>query len=227
MLLFRPHIALLSTAALAGATLFGSKSGPVAKALLIAVALGALSIIAGTVERSLIVDLSDPASVGAFLEEQKQRAEWISGATNLQNSSFLVRLFSLLFRPLFIDAGGLFGLISSVENLVYVVVLGFMAMRWREGVQLFRAGLEFRFAFFFTVTLAILLALTYYNVGLGLRQKTMMMPALLTLFAAQWMLHRARVHYWAYAARMQGEIDTEPLGALAPSGAGDLSMKAP
>jgi hypothetical protein len=200
MLFFRPHIALLAAGAHAGAALFGSKSSLIVKAFLVAVCIGALAIVAGTVEKSLIVDLSDPASVGAFLEQQQQRAGWIPGATNLQNSFFLVRLFSLLFRPLFIDAGGIFGLVSSFENLAYIVVIGFMTWNWREGVQLFRAALEYRFAFFFALTLTVLLALTYYNVGLGLRQKTMMMPALLSFFAAQWMLHRARINYWTYAA---------------------------
>ena len=200
MLLFRPHIALLATAALAGGAFFGSRSGAVVKISLIAVALAALSVVAGTVERSLVVDLSDPSSVGAFLEAQQQKSEWIEGATNLQSSFFLFRLVSLLFRPFFIDAGGAFGLISSVENLVYLFIIGFMVWNWRDGVAVFRSSLAFRFGFFFAVVLTILLTMTYYNVGLGLRQKTMMMPGLLTLFAAQWTIHRARVHYRFYGS---------------------------
>lgn len=218
MLLFRPHIALLATAALAGAAFFGGRSGTVTRIFLIVVALAALSIVAGTVERSLTVDLSDPSSVGALLEQQQQKTAWIGGATNLQNSFFLIRLFSLLFRPLFIDAGGAFGLISSVENLVYVFVIGFMVRNWREGIEVFRAELIFRYAFFFAVTVMFLLALTYYNVGLGLRQKTMMMPALLTFFTGQWMLHRARAHYRAYGGDVRpseaSEFDPERADAV-------------
>lgn len=225
MILFRPHIALLATASVAVGILFGSRSGPVVKILLVVIALGALSLVIGTVQQSLAVNLSDPSSVGAFLEAQQQRAEWIPGATNLQNSFFLVRLLSLLFRPLFIDAGGAFGLISSVENLAYLAVIGFMVWNWREGVQIFRAGLEFRFAIIFAVTLTILLTLTYYNVGLGLRQKTMIMPALLAFFSAQWMLHRARLNYWTYARQIHQDQD-QPIGKPAPSGAGDVPMRA-
>lgn len=200
MLLFRPHIALLATAALAGAAFFGSRSAALVKISLIVVALAALGIVAGTVERSLVVDLSDPSSVGAFLEEQQQRAEWIAGATNLQNAFFLVRLGSLLFRPFFIDAGGAFGLVSSVENLVYLFVIGFMAWNWRDGLSVFRSSLAFRFGVFFSLVLIVLLTMTYYNVGLGLRQKTMMMPGLLAFFAAQWMVHRSRLHYRIYGS---------------------------
>ena len=198
MLLFRPHIALLATAALAGGAFFGGRSSAVVKISLIVVALGALSVVAGTVQRSLVVDLTDPASVGSFLERQQQRAEWIEGATNLQSAAFPIRLLSLLFRPFFVDAGGAFGLVSSVENLILMFVIGFMVWNWRDGLAAFRSSLPFRFGFLFSVVLIILLTLTYYNVGLGLRQKTMMMPGVLTLFAAQWMLQRARTHYRMY-----------------------------
>jgi hypothetical protein len=202
MLLFRPHIALLATAALAGGAFFGSRSGALAKISLVVVALVAVSIIAGTVERTLTVNLSDPSSVGAFLEKQQQRAQWIPGATNLQDAFVLVRLFSLLFRPLFVDASGAFGLVSSAENLVYLFIFAFMAWAWKEGIIAFRSALVVRFAFFFAAGVTVLLTLTYYNVGLGLRQKTMFMPAVLTCFAAQWMLRRARTHWRLYGGDM-------------------------
>jgi hypothetical protein len=193
MLLFRPHIALLATAAFAGAIFFGRLSGPVTKVLLVTVALAALGIVAGTVQESLTVDVSNPASVGAYLERQQQNTKMIPGAADFQNSFVLMRLVSLLFRPLFFDARGAFGLITSLENLVYIFVIGFMILRWRDGVRLFRVELVFRFAFFFALAVMMLLTITYYNVGLGLRQKTMIMPALLTFFTGQWTLRRARL----------------------------------
>lgn len=202
MVLFRPHIALLATAALAGGAFFGSRSGALAKISLVAVALVAVGIVAGTVEQSLTVNLTDPSSVGAFLEKQQQRSQWVQGATNLQDAFFLLRLFSLLFRPLFIDASGAFGLVSSAENLIYILVFGFMIWAWRDGVIAFRSELVFRFGLFFALAVMFLLTLTYYNVGLGLRQKTMFMPALLTFFTAQWMLRRARAHFRFYGGEM-------------------------
>jgi hypothetical protein len=217
MLLFRPHIALLGSASLAAAAFFGGRS-LLAKIFLVAIAIGALVVVAGTVERSLVVDLSDPSSVGAFLERQQQRAGWIEGATNLQDTIFPVRLLSLLFRPMFVDAGGIFGLISSIENLAYVVIVGSMLRFWREGVDLFRAELVLRFGFFFAITLTVLLSLTYYNVGLGLRQKTMIMPAMLTFFAAQWILYRSRIHYRTFGGgSVRPETLLSPAGTRGPS----------
>jgi len=104
-----------------------------------------------------------------------------------------VRLVSLLFRPFFFDAQGLFALISSVENVAYLFIIGFMVRAWKNGVLIFRTAVFFRFAFFFAVALIALLTIVYYNVGLGLRQKTMIMPALLTFFGGQWMTRGARL----------------------------------
>ena len=65
---------------------------------------------------------------------------------------------------------------------------------WRSGTALAvaRAAMFARFALFFFVMLTILLAMVNYNVGLGLRQKMMMMPALLVFFAAMMAVRRAR-----------------------------------
>jgi hypothetical protein len=49
---------------------------------------------------------------------------------------------------------------------------------------MFRQIMLVRYSLIFAVALIALLSLVYYNVGLGLRQKMMMMPGLLTVFAA-------------------------------------------
>ena len=193
MVLFRPHIALLATASLAFAILFG-KGAPIwQKAFLGVIAAGAVDVVVGSVEETFSFNVSDPASVGAFLERQQSSAQIFADAADLQNSFFLIRLLSLLFRPLFLDADGIFGLVSSFENLAYIFIIGFMIYAWKDLVLLFRATLVYRFTFFFALVLTALLTLVYYNVGLGLRQRTMIMPALLMLFAAQWIFRRARL----------------------------------
>jgi hypothetical protein len=55
-----------------------------------------------------------------------------------------------------------------------------------------QAALFARFAILFFILLVILLALVNYNVGLGLRQKMMTMPALLVFFAAMVAVREAR-----------------------------------
>lgn len=193
MVLFRPHIALLAAAALACASFFGSETRPLQKIMLVLVALIAIGSVAGSVESSFSLDLSNPASIGAYLEKQQANLQGTSGAADFQNAFFGLRLVSLLFRPFFFDAQGLFAFISSVENLAYLFIVGFMVRAWKDGVLIFRAAVFFRFAFFFAVALTVLLTMVYYNVGLGLRQKTMVMPALLTFFGGQWMMRGTRL----------------------------------
>ena len=192
MVLFRPHIALLATAAFAISSLFGRQTPTWQKIILLIIAAAAVSVVLGTVQRSFGIEVSNPASVGAYLEKQQNATQRFADAADLQNSSFLIRLASLLFRPLFFDAGNIYGFVSSLENLGYIFIIGFMVWAWREGFFLFRTEMLYRFSFFFALALTALLTLMYYNVGLGLRQRTMMMPALLTLFAGQWILRRRR-----------------------------------
>jgi len=95
-----------------------------------------------------------------------------------------VAMLSLLFRPFFFDAGGFEGLIASFENLVLVGIFGYFIYRFGWLRKLFTGTLVVRYAVFFAFLVTMMLSLTYYNVGLGLRQKMMMMPAILMIFAA-------------------------------------------
>jgi hypothetical protein len=65
-----------------------------------------------------------------------------------------------------------------------VVMVGTLLWRFGDSVRLARQVFFLRFALVFAGTLALLLSMVYYNVGLGLRQKVMFMPALLTFFVA-------------------------------------------
>jgi hypothetical protein len=110
---------------------------------------------------------------------QVESQEGGSGA----QGSYPVRVVSLLFRPFFFDAGGIPGLIASFENLVLLFIFGFMAYHFRILRELFRRVMLIRYCVIFSLTVILLLATVYYNVGLGLRQKMMAMPTLLTLLA--------------------------------------------
>ncbi|MET1112344.1 MAG: hypothetical protein ABWX67_12525, partial [Allosphingosinicella sp.] len=67
---------------------------------------------------------------------------------------------------------------------VLLVVIVTLLWSFRTSVAVARAAMFARFAGLFFILLTILLAMVNYNVGLGLRQKMMMMPALLVFFAA-------------------------------------------
>ena len=192
MVLFRPYIALVALAALALTVVLDARVGKFIKIGLFGLAVGGLIFVLGTVQSTFNVDVTNAESVGDFFQRQSEMAEQDEGGSAVVGASFPVRVLSLLFRPFFIDSGGAFGLIASLENLVLLVVIFTILRRFRTAVSLFRSAFFVRFSILFALALIVLLSLVYYNVGLGLRQKIMFMPALLTLFAATLAVRRVR-----------------------------------
>lgn len=222
MVLFRPHVALIAAAAIAFAEFFDRRSNPLTKAALLAAAFAGLITLAGTVEATLNVDVSSTRSMGEFFERQSTVAEKVGGTTNVMDASFPVRLLSLLFRPLFFDANGIFAIVASFENLVYIFLFGFLVYHLRGTARVARGVFFLRFAAVFGTLLIILLTFVYYNVGLGARQKMMMVPPVFALFVAHWGLHSQKVQQRRAAAvaaaaeRRAEKIHGEPSPEMKP-----------
>lgn len=193
MAAFRPHIAFAATISLAVAAFFDPRSKGYVKLVLFAFAAMGAAAVAGTIQSAFSVDVTNADSVSDFVARQSQVSTTIGGTTAVVGASFPVRLLSLLFRPMFIDAQGVFGLIASVENVFLVFVIGTLIVRFRDSLKLARQIFFLRFAFIFFAVLALMLALVYYNVGLGLRQKMMFMPGLLTFFIAVWAVRQVKM----------------------------------
>ena len=192
-LMVRPHIALIALVALALTVLFARKTSLIVRVALFAVVLGGIGSVAGLVQNSFQgLNISNADSVSEFIETKSSVSEESGGDANIVGAAFPVKLFALLFRPLFIDATGILGYVASLENVILFLVIGGLVWRFRTSLAVVRAAFFARFAGFFFIMLTILLALVNYNVGLGLRQKMMMMPALLTLFAAMLAVRSAR-----------------------------------
>jgi hypothetical protein len=201
MTLFRPHIALVATIALAVAAFFDPKARGYVKVFLFVIAMGAAGIVAGSVQSSFSVDVTSAESLGEFFSRQSETTQKISGTTAVTGASYPVRLLSLLFRPMFLDAQGAFGLIASLENVFIIIVLATLFRNFGQLMRMIRQVFFIRFAAVFAVILIVLLSMVYYNVGLGLRQKIMFMPALLTMFVAVLAVRRseARAPALSYA----------------------------
>lgn len=184
MTLFRPHIAALAVASLAGAIFLDRDTRGIPKMLLGGLALVGIVIVAGTIQSTYQLDITNSDAVSDFLARQSRVSAVAEGTTSVGDVGFITGVFSLLFRPLFFDANGIEGLIVSFENLVIVGIFAYFIWRARWLGPLFRGVLVVRYSVFFAALVTFMLALTYYNVGLGLRQKMMMMPAILTIFCA-------------------------------------------
>ncbi|MFN3388535.1 MAG: hypothetical protein ACK40O_06345 [Allosphingosinicella sp.] len=194
MVLVRPHVALIALMALALATFFDPRTKGYMKAGLLVVALAGLGVVAGTVRSTFRLDVTSVDSVSDFLTTKSEVFETIEGGSAVIGASFPERVLSLLFRPMFVDAEDMFGLIASAENLLLLIIVGTILFRLGTAAALARQALFLRFSLLFALGLVLMLSAVYYNVGLGLRQKMMMMPALLTFFVSLIAVRRVRRH---------------------------------
>lgn len=192
-LVVRPHIALIAMIALTLTVLLQRNTKFLTRAALLTVAVSGVGMVGSLVQSSFYgLNLSNADSVSEFIETKSSVSEESGGDMSIIGASFPVKLVSLLFRPFFVDANGLLGYVASMENVVLLIVI--LTLLWRSGLSLAvaRRTLFARFAILFFVMLTLLLAMVNYNVGLGLRQKMMMMPALLVFLATVLAVRAAR-----------------------------------
>lgn len=201
MLVIRPHIALLCLTALA-ATVIVARSVQ----LHVRIGLGFLGIAGvalafSTVQATFQVDLSSAQSVSELLEARETIIETEDAGSTVVTGSYPVRMFSLLFRPLFFDTSGFVGYVASAENLLLLFLVALLIYRYKSLMLLSRKVLFLRFALFYSIFLVLMLTLTYYNVGLGSRQKSaMIMPVLLIIIMTTAAFAQARTRRSAAAA---------------------------
>ena len=184
LLLIRPHVALIALTAMA-MTVFVDKSTRLRTKVVLFVSAGfgaAYSVY--SVWSTFEIDLTSADAISDRLaaRESFAQSEEIGGGSRF-DAALPLRILSLLFRPLFIDARNAMELIISAENAFVLFVVGTLILKGRAVLALVRAVPFARFSLVFTMALVLVLGLAYYNVCLGLRQKwTMIMPGLLVLY---------------------------------------------
>lgn len=185
MILVRPHIALLAVTALLAAIFFDRQTKPLTKMAMGVLAAGGFVVAAATVRSTFGIDVSNVDAVSDYITRTSKISDVVEGSTNVSGLGFPAKLFSLMFRPFFFDSGGtLPSLIASVENALLMLFCFYALYRVKLLILLFRRVFYIRFAVIYAAMVTVLLAMIYYNVGLGLRQKTMVMPALMVILAA-------------------------------------------
>ncbi len=191
MLAFRPHVTLIAVISLAIAVISGRGVKPAARFILFAIMISSTAVLIRTIQNSLEVNLSSAGSIANYVEYQTETAATAAAAGGtLISQSFPAKVISLLFRPFFVDAGGLFGLIASLQNLFMVFAAFVLIRNFRIWRAMFRDSLTIRFATAFLIALMMMLSIMYYNVGLGLRQREMFTPPLYLIFAAIYLVTR-------------------------------------
>lgn len=193
----RPHIMLVILISSAIGFVFTTKGISMALRVtfLVAVAAAFFFIYKDVL---VLVDVSEEQFASGNVDFSG-RARELSRATSkvdINSYNLPMKLFTFLYRPLFIDAPGALGIIVSFENIIYLLftwkVLNASGFRY-----LLTANFLVKTAFFSFLSVSIALAQVSGNLGLAMRQKSQVM--ILFLFVVVSFLDRQKLEAYQRA----------------------------
>jgi len=138
-----------------------------------------------------VIEFTEVTNFNVFnSNELESKASSLARATSgvdISSYSIPLKLFSFWFRPLFIDAPNIVGLIVSFENLYYIYIFSIVIIYgYKYWVHL---NGWYRICIIMFILSSVVLSQVTGNLGIALRQKAQIMP-LLFIFASKLILLR-------------------------------------
>ena len=144
------------------------------KVVVVVVALAAMGPLFQQTFAYVGVDASDADAIEEWSEKRTSDLKKANSAVDLENYSQPMKLFTFLFRPLFIDSPNALGLIVSVENLIYLLLfIRCCSPRFLKFIVKSPWMVKMALTTFFVVSIA--LAQISSNMGIAIRQKSQVM----------------------------------------------------
>ena len=121
-------------------------------------------------------------SVSIYLDKRQGYTFEGGSAVDIRDYNIPLKFFTFLFRPLFFDAKGTLWWMVSVENLILLILaaLTFSRKLWPLLFK-YRVSFFMRFNFFFFLVGLTAFSLSIANMGIAIRQKTMLMPSFIII----------------------------------------------
>jgi len=132
-------------------------------------------------QQFLALDTFDAESVAEYVQRRQEYNLGGGSSLDLSEYPFPIQFFTYMYRPLFFDANGILGLIVSIENLIYLIATLICIPRLVRLLSGTENAFFWRLNFFFWTLSTAVLATTTANLGIAMRQKTMVLPSLLVL----------------------------------------------
>ena len=121
-------------------------------------------------------------SISDFVAHRQTLINYGGSAVEIGKYPFIFQLFTYIYRPLFIDAGNIMMLATSVENaLLLFLTINLISPYFCRYISRRATFLE-KYAIIYFWILLIPLAVTTSNLGVAARQKYMFIPALFIVF---------------------------------------------
>ncbi len=171
--MIRPHLSLVMVGGfLLGVVLSGkSINGWVKLGLVIVSSIAAYYFLQSSLE--IATDWQSD-NLADFLENRSASLQQAGSGVDISNYNIFMKLFTFWFRPLFVDSGGVLGLITSFENSIYLfflfIIIRYAAPRFSQWNGWYKSAL---FIFLFG---SLALSQITSNLGIAMRQKAQLMP---------------------------------------------------
>jgi hypothetical protein len=173
----RPHIAMVMVVGFGMALVLSSKGvSAFGRIAFLIISVVVFILISSTVlsfigvEEDSIQNYEDISSIRA----KNLSRRTVGSAIDISSYSIPAKIATFFYRPLFFDAGNLFGLVISMENLFFVV-LTLSVFRGRSLLELVRAPVFLKACFFILFATAYFMSSSLSNLGIIIRQKNMVM----------------------------------------------------
>ncbi len=190
MLLIRPHIAGIMIIALALSLVITNKQISLINRVAIATVVASVAIILVPFAVNY-AGIENITEVNEYIKIRQGYNMEGGGSVDISNMPLPMQVFTYLFRPLPYEAHNVFAFISSLDNLV-LLLLFLYAIRFTRIRLDIPAKANHAFLWLYIISSTLILAMTTANLGISARQKWMIMPMLLYLLFAGIAAQRAR-----------------------------------
>ena len=192
MLAVRPQITPFVMAGIVGSVLISKRTTQRLKLALAPLAAVGLVLFMFRAAESMNMDSLSFEGVSAFIDRQQGFSEEYGSGNRLDNQLLPIKVFSLMFRPFWIDAGGMMGYVASAENTILLFFCLYLLYNWKVLWELSRNVFVVGYCCIYAPLVIVSLSLVNYNIGLGQRMKMMAVPAILMLVGTIYMYNFVR-----------------------------------
>jgi hypothetical protein len=210
----RPHIMLIVLVSSAIGFVFSTREISLSWKLVFLVgATVAFIFIYQDVLTLIGIDQDEFVSQGLDLTHRASELTKAASGIDISSYNLPLQIFTFLYRPLFVDAPGILGLIVSVENVFYLLMTFKLFSSLRGFKFLFGGTSLTKAAFLSFFTVSIALAQISGNLGLAMRQKSQVM--ILFMFVVISFLDHVKLQRWKQSRAASLRMTKKrPVGAL-------------
>jgi len=173
----RPHVFLFVAVGTVLGYMSGKEKISFGRKLLIYIAMiGGLVLVQDQILGVVGLENSDDL-IGGFEDFSEDRSESLSesgSGVDMSSYSLPLKLFTFWFRPLFFDAPGLLGIITSVENLLYLLL--FFKIIKKDFIKfILKSNVVVKMSLVVFLLSSFAMTFVMSNLGIIMRQKSMVM----------------------------------------------------